>query len=556
MNREGSILLTDKECSWRQLSALAVGISVLYLLLTYTPGFLLGYGSFWDLQVGDVSTHLTGMRYYIRDAWRFPLFYVDTLNYPDGSNIIFTDSLPLMAFVAKVIYKLTGLEWNYFGYWVILTNLLYGLSIVSLLRSLNIRNSCLSLAALLIGFAVFSYVSCQRCVVIALSSHFLIIFSLSLYFYTQSSSRHKKFLLYFLLLMVLSLLIHFYLFAEVFLVAVAALLTLYVHKKISVKNGFIYIGLSILVILVVMVCTGYLSLEKDKVFSSLGSAGKYQMDILSPLVSGNSSLCSLPFLNSTPPHFLGSGNYLGISVILLCLIVVIKYPKPILKAVQRYSPLFLLCTGLYFYSLSNKIYFASRLIFEIPLVPGVESLYKIFQATSRFFWPVIYLLTFTTPILLWKKSSSKNTLFVFLLLLAIIQNVEIWNLRRKTRADTSISFQIEHLNQYEEMTEKHELILVSNKNAISPGHYRDVVRSFYYLTGKYDTLINYCYTARQLRQVTPLEEMIESYADSELAVLVIVPQGSSYMEWLRTFPFSQTRDGILFASNRDALFHE
>jgi hypothetical protein len=49
------------------------------------------------------------------DAWRFRSS-VPSLAYPEGANIIFTDSIPLLAAVFKVVRH--GVEVNYFGLWM------------------------------------------------------------------------------------------------------------------------------------------------------------------------------------------------------------------------------------------------------------------------------------------------------------------------------------------------------------------------------------------------------------------------------------------------------
>jgi hypothetical protein len=103
-------------------------------------------------------------------------------------------------------------------------------------------------------------------------------------------------------------------------------------------------------------------------------------------------------------------NYLGIAVIVLCFIVLIKYPRVIQKAVLSYRWLALLCVGLFGFSLSSEMYCAERLILKIPLIPGVETLYRTLQSTGRFFWIDVYLLTLMPIVLLWKRVKSKKAL--------------------------------------------------------------------------------------------------------------------------------------------------
>ena len=50
----------------------------------------------------DWGQHYLGWAYY-RDAdWSFPLGKMDNFYYPVGTNVGFTDSIPLLAFVFKI----------------------------------------------------------------------------------------------------------------------------------------------------------------------------------------------------------------------------------------------------------------------------------------------------------------------------------------------------------------------------------------------------------------------------------------------------------------------
>jgi hypothetical protein len=272
--------LTNRTYGWSVVS-LAVLVSLIYIALTYSPGFVFGTGTYWDVQTNDVGTYITGLRFYLRDEWRFPLFFVKTMNYPDGSNIAFTDSLPLLALPAKILYKLTGVEWNYFGHWFILSNLLFAFSIALLLHSLGIRSRILYMIAMCFGFSVFPYV--YRTFHIALSSHFLIIMALSFYFYGQHQWSPRKGFVLFLILTIISLLVHFYLFVFAVLLAGACFLDLYVQKKITFRRLLLYGVYALAAIVAVMLSVGYLSLNRNRAYGTFGSAGLYSMNVLSPV---------------------------------------------------------------------------------------------------------------------------------------------------------------------------------------------------------------------------------------------------------------------------------
>lgn len=83
----------------------AFGIA--FAALTLDPAYVVGKGPYWDAPVGDVAKGEIGWFYYARDSWRFPVFDIATYHYPEGGNVMLSDSLPLLALPAKAIYTMT-----------------------------------------------------------------------------------------------------------------------------------------------------------------------------------------------------------------------------------------------------------------------------------------------------------------------------------------------------------------------------------------------------------------------------------------------------------------
>ena len=98
------------------LIALVVG--AIYALSILDVSFILGRNAYWTEPYGDQIQHRIGALYFVQDEWRFPLSFVPKLGLPEGANIVFTDSLPLLALVFKVVYKASGEWFNYFGLWI------------------------------------------------------------------------------------------------------------------------------------------------------------------------------------------------------------------------------------------------------------------------------------------------------------------------------------------------------------------------------------------------------------------------------------------------------
>ena len=71
----------------------------------------------WLLNRIDPATHYLGWVFFRNDEWRWPLTFTDSIVYPTGISIAYTDSIPLLAIPAKVLSHLSLLPDNfqYFG---------------------------------------------------------------------------------------------------------------------------------------------------------------------------------------------------------------------------------------------------------------------------------------------------------------------------------------------------------------------------------------------------------------------------------------------------------
>jgi hypothetical protein len=83
-------------------------------------------------------------------------------------------------------------------------------------------------------------------------------------------------------------------------------------------------------------------------------------------------------------------QYLGVGVLLLCLVAVIcicyRAPK---RVFVRHSGLLIVSVGLILFALSNSVYNGTFLVFHYE---GVPRIFHSFRSSGRFFWPVAYLL--------------------------------------------------------------------------------------------------------------------------------------------------------------------
>ncbi|NIA01845.1 MAG: hypothetical protein GWP15_00515, partial [Nitrospirae bacterium] len=238
-------------------TALPILLGVVYALSIFEPAYILGRNAYWMCPFGDVTTHLIGAMYYVQSNWHFPIFFTPELAFPEGTNIIFTDSLPLLALIAKIIFKISGEWFNYFGLWVFLCFPLLAFFIALATKESGIKN-----IFALLGAALFA-LTCPVLLCTNLSSsgmsHFLIPWSLYLYLKLLRSPNFWSISTQFCLVGILSILLHPYFIIMVIPFFFAALLQKTIRKQVSLRNavtGFFYVfGM----ILVSAICIGIVS---------------------------------------------------------------------------------------------------------------------------------------------------------------------------------------------------------------------------------------------------------------------------------------------------------
>ena len=110
-------------------------------------GFVLGTSAFWQNPHGivgkgwaDMPQALAGYVFFQHDTWHIPLFQVAKLGTPEGTNIIFTDSIPWLALAGRVLFQVTGLPANLFGLWTVGCFAASAMTMTALAAALGQRN--------------------------------------------------------------------------------------------------------------------------------------------------------------------------------------------------------------------------------------------------------------------------------------------------------------------------------------------------------------------------------------------------------------------------------
>ncbi len=398
----------------------------------------------WTIK-GDAAQHFLGWHFFRSEPWQFPLGIIKSYQYPQGTSIVYTDSIPLLAIPLKLLSPLLPPIFQYHGFWLLLCYLLQGYFACLLLKQITDKPILILLAVL---FFLLSPVMVQRSGGHeALSGHWLIIASLHLYFQKKALNSEIKWLI----LLIIALMVHFYLFAMVFLIFSGYLL-----KQImeDFKNNWFpaikLCTITLTISVISMWIIGYFVI--DAKYSVSDGFGYYSMNLLSPINSMDTSRFFKTISLATTGQYEGY-NYLGFGLILLILISI--YELDILHITSKvfstfleiipdkwdyysnkcqltnevchklsrqfffsttkiYLPLIVIAFILFLISISNKVTFAHIVLFEFNIPYPIDKFFGILRSSGRMFWPVTYMLMLATIAVLVKHNSpQKAVIFLF-----------------------------------------------------------------------------------------------------------------------------------------------
>lgn len=377
--------LASNGAAWPSyLSALALG--ALFAFWLFPADFILGESAYWSAPEGDPMAHVIGMRYFLADEWRFPLFQTRLIAPPEGVNIIFTDSLPLFALIAKLLRPWLSEQVNYFGIWYFSVYVLQAVAAVFLLRSLDVKSLLPNLAgaAIALSFPPFLF----RIYHMALCGHFLVLFALGLYFRSVRRAAFGRLWGWFALLCGLALLVHAYLFVMVFGVFAAAAVQEALSSRAGLRNGLIAGVVIAAECVLLMWISGYFH---GAGANGGGGFGVYSMNLLSPWVPQLSGLFPAMdrVIDSTGGQYEGF-NYLGFGILLLLGAALWAGRSEIPAALGRYWGLGGLLLGFAALAVTHRVFLGSWKLLEIDLDP--PSFLQQLRSSGRFFWPVGYTL--------------------------------------------------------------------------------------------------------------------------------------------------------------------
>ncbi len=382
----------------------------------------------------DIAQHYTGWMFFRNSEWTFPLGKALNLGYPEGTNIAYTDSIPIVSIFFKIFRHFLPQTFQFFGLYIFLC---FGFQ--GLMSSILVYEFTHDRAYACISSLIFLFSSCMIDRAFrhtALASHWLILAALCLYFWQEYDNKKSSFF-WFLILNCITLGTHPYLFMMV--------LPIFIAKEICVLHNnkkwkrFIYaILINAAGTLGFGWITGLFGSEKLSPDKGFGAYSLNLNGIINPTARHISKwslfMPQLPQLSTQNDgiYYLGLGILLGMILSILLFIIRIsraRFEKKLLskeKADDHFTLNFMIILAVLYtlFAISNVVTWGNHVLLRIPVSDTLLKYINIFRSSGRFFFMPTYLIYLFTVVSIYQIGKNKLRM-ALILILTIIQAVDI-----------------------------------------------------------------------------------------------------------------------------------
>jgi hypothetical protein len=332
-----------------------------------------------------MTTSISGYDAFIKNSWAVPIFEVSQLGYPQGTNIIYTDSIPIIAIIGRIFYDVTGAAVNPYGAWTVTCFVASAASLTALVGLLGARTIPAACTAAVLACCMPALL--YRWGHMALMAHFQVILALAFYAAARRTRSQAWWLATSVPLCLLALWTNIYIFAMVAGLVAAATVDTVSHRRLPVKAGLTVSGVLAATIAATMALSGHLGNS-----GSWGATGYgyYSLNWLSPLVPQFSGI--LPYglfggiLDATGGQYEGF-SYPGAGILLL----IVFSARDIARWIDRSPDTVLRLTLLGFVAFAvtpNSCVgdWCTGKTIDLPITAT-------FRSSGRFVWPALYAIT-------------------------------------------------------------------------------------------------------------------------------------------------------------------
>lgn len=353
----------------------------------------------------DPAVSYLGWEFFRRDDWRIPFGLNPTFGLELSSSIVFTDSLPLLAFPAKFLTSHAEAPIQYFGIWILFCFLAQGLFASKIAFRLGHKLSACLLLSVLLCLLPFHLTRLNYGYGhLALFAHFLILSAIYLAMRPAAFSPVA-----WILLLSTALLTMAYLFLIVLVIFLAACLQeVRLH---GIKSSFVaYVGLTAVWLAVCAYLIGYFATSSDSLLVGYGSYNAHPSSLFSPQARGGIFWSYLLAQNGAGGALHGDGEgfaFIGLGALALVLLSCAMLARgQVERSLRKHlgprsgehgafdKPLLWASVVLAYLSLARNVPLNGYQI-PIPTPLIFDDILSRFRSNGRLLWPLAYLLIFS-----------------------------------------------------------------------------------------------------------------------------------------------------------------
>jgi hypothetical protein len=339
------------------------------------------------LATGDAAQHFLGWHFFRRDAWQWPPGASPMYGMAMGSAIVFSDSIPLLAFLLKPLHAVLPAHFQYTGAWIAFC---FVAAAVLAARCGWLATGRASAAFALGLFAILSTVMIARSPGhFALAGHWLIWWALG-------NERHPRFAAYGAMRVVcicIAALVHAYLLMIVLAIWAAEIARRWwVTRELDAFAALRHVAIVVVSLAATLWLAGYFTV------SAIGGGEHYGLygAPLSALWNPGWPTTFLPAGPQMPgAASLEGSNYLGFGALVLVVIALVMSlarPRDALAALRANWPLIGACVVLALIAITHRVTWYDRVLFELPMPDALRQYFSIFRGSGRLFWLTFYAL--------------------------------------------------------------------------------------------------------------------------------------------------------------------
>lgn len=405
---------------------------ILIVLLSFTVFYIIHGISIlnplyvdWLLNRGDATQNYIGAEAYRQSAWLFPIGRLNTLRYPATSSIIFTDSIPVMAVLYKIIGPILPEQFQYVGIWTLICYILQGLLAAKLLSRYEKQPAIIFLGTFFFLISPVMIYRFDRHW--SLGGQWIILLTAMIPVYYEPKYKNLKKLIP--------------------LTAAIGFLTPAIHTYFCIECGLIIFSFCIydfvktrkiyrpIITLMVFIGSAAFSVFILGGFGEneikAGGLGYYSFNLNGFINSFNNSSL-LPELAHGEGQYEGF-SYLGLGMLALVAVSIcglgIKRIRERIKC-NRSAWIVILIFALIsiIISASDKITMGNTEIVHLPLPQALIDVWALFRSTGRLIWPLYYGIMFAAIIGLTKIIRSKTWCIILLVICLAVQCFDLYPL--------------------------------------------------------------------------------------------------------------------------------